>query len=59
MFIELKYQNPVTGRTFHRFFHEKDIALARDYLDDAMACNYIILIWRLLPSLENQELITK
>lgn len=48
--IELKYYNPITGKTFHNFFPAAEVKLARDYLDDAMACNNVILIWRLVPT---------
>lgn len=48
--IELKYYNPTTGRTLHNFFPELEYKLARDYLDDALRCGCIILIWRLVPT---------
>lgn len=48
MTIELKYQNPVNGRIFHYFFPAGESRLALDYLQDAVACNQVILIWRLL-----------
>jgi len=48
--IELKYRSLNTGRIFHHFFPAQEVRLARDYLDDAMACGCEILIWRLIPT---------
>lgn len=48
--IELKYYNPNSDRTFHTFFPALEIKLARDYLDDAINCGCVILIWRLVPT---------
>jgi len=48
--IELKYFNPNTGNTRHHFFPASEVKLARDYLDDAMQCGCVILIWRLVPN---------
>ena len=47
--IELKYYNPSTDATFHGFFPDLEIKLARDYLDDALACGCALLIWRIVP----------
>jgi len=47
--IELKYVNPRTGKVFHTFFPDIESDLAREYLEDAKRCNYLILIWRLVP----------
>ena len=48
--IELKYQNPATGRTMHYFFPELENKLALDYFNDAKTCGCDILIWRLIPT---------